>query len=173
MTEKLKYRLIKAYPKFELRKYDQSSIAEIEMSGGYKAASNSAFRHLFSYISGDNEASKKISMTAPVISTSNKSISADNWAVSFVMPRGSNFAELPNPTDVNVILREVESQSYVAIPFRGRVTLQKSQKKESELRKLAHVENFALTAETKIFRFDAPFKPGFMQYNEILIPIVA
>jgi len=95
------------------------------MSGGYSTASTSAFRHLFQYISGGSENSQKIAMTAPVIVASQNSMDSDNWTVSFVMPEGKKFEELPNPT------------------------------------------------ETKICRFDAPFKPGFMQYNEILAPILS
>jgi hypothetical protein len=43
-------------------------------------------------------------------------------------------------------------------------------KKVAELRALAAKENIALSAETRICRFDPPFKPGFLQYNEIVIP---
>jgi hypothetical protein len=47
-----------------------------------------------------------------------------------------------------------------------------SKKIEAQLRAAAAKENLTLTAETRICRFDPPFKPGFMQYNEIVIPIV-
>jgi hypothetical protein len=44
-------------------------------------------------------------------------------------------------------------------------------KKVAELRALAAKENIALSSETRICRFDPPMKPGFLQYNEIVIPI--
>jgi hypothetical protein len=44
-------------------------------------------------------------------------------------------------------------------------------KKVAELRALAAKENIALSNETRICRFDPPMKPGFLQYNEIVIPI--
>jgi hypothetical protein len=43
-------------------------------------------------------------------------------------------------------------------------------KKVTQLRALAAKENIALSGEIRICRFDPPFKPGFMQYNEIVIP---
>ena len=169
----MKYKVTKEFPKFELRNYGNLIIAEIEMSGGYATAASSAFRHLFQYISGGNEKSEKIAMTAPVIATSRDSMDSDNWTIAFVMPEGEKFNELPNPTDINVVLREVENEDCVAISFRGRATSRKCEKKNHELRDLAHAANFALSTETKICRFDPPFKPGFMQYNEILVPILS
>ena len=47
-----------------------------------------------------------------------------------------------------------------------------SDKKVRELRELAASENIALSDETRICRFDPPFKPGFLQYNEIVIPLL-
>jgi len=39
------------------------------------------------------------------------------------------------------------------------------------LRESASKVDFALSEETRICRFDPPFKPGFLQYNEIVIPV--
>jgi hypothetical protein len=40
-----------------------------------------------------------------------------------------------------------------------------------ELRASAAKVDLALSDETRICRFDPPFKPGFLQYNEIVIPV--
>jgi hypothetical protein len=45
-----------------------------------------------------------------------------------------------------------------------------SAKKTAQLRKAAAEENITLSDETRICRFDPPFKPGLIQYNEIVIP---
>jgi hypothetical protein len=42
---------------------------------------------------------------------------------------------------------------------------------EVQLRAAAAKENLTLSNETRICRFDPPFKPGFLQHNEIVIPI--
>ena len=55
--------------------------------------------------------------------------------------------------------------------FRGRATEELSRKMVKELRMSASKVNIALSDETRIYRFDPPFKPGFLQYNEIVIPI--
>jgi hypothetical protein len=86
------------------------------------------------------------------------------------MPSGSTFGHLPHPNDPQVILRELDSETCVALSFRGRATAALSNKKIAQLRAAAAKENIALSSESRICRFDPPFKPGFIQYNEIVIP---
>jgi hypothetical protein len=110
-------------------------------------------------------------MTAPVITTQVAvKEDSDQWFVSFVMPSGSTFGHLPHPNDPQVKLRDLEQQTCAVLSFRGKATDERSQEKIAELRKAAGRENIALSSETRICRFDPPFKPGFMQYNEIVIP---
>ena len=110
-------------------------------------------------------------MTAPVISAQKADKSADDeWFVSFVMPAGSTKADMPDPNDPRVVLRQLEAETCIAASFRGRAGEDLMKRKVAELRVLAAKENIALSDETRICRFDPPFKPGFMQYNEIVIP---
>jgi hypothetical protein len=55
--------------------------------------------------------------------------------------------------------------------FRGRATAELSEGKAKQLRSEAANAGLALSDETRICRFDPPFKPGFLQYNEIVIPV--
>jgi hypothetical protein len=109
-------------------------------------------------------------MTAPVI-TSQKENTSNEWFVSFVMPSGSTFGHLPHPDDPHVILRDLDAHTCIATSFRGRATAEKAAQVTQQLRAAAAKENIALSDETRICRFDPPYKPGFMQYNEIVIPI--
>jgi hypothetical protein len=68
-------------------------------------------------------------------------------------------------------LRELESETCIASSFRGKATQELSEKKTRELRAAASKAGLALSDETRICRFDPPFKPGFLQYNEIVIPV--
>jgi len=86
------------------------------------------------------------------------------------MPSGSTFGHLPHPNDSQVQLRELDTETCVAKSFRGRATDELSRKMVRELRASASKANIALSDETRICRFDPPFKPGFLQYNEIVIP---
>jgi hypothetical protein len=111
-------------------------------------------------------------MTAPVIAAQSGLKTEENdWYVSFVMPSGSKFAHLPHPNDPQVTLKELDKQSCIALSFRGRATAALIKKRIDQLRSAAKRENIALSGETRIARFDAPVKPGFMHYNEIVIPV--
>jgi len=171
MTQRQEFQVLRTYKEFELRQYQPCVIAEMKVSAQYSTATSAAFGSLFRYISAGNNSSQKIAMTAPVIAAQRAdSTNADEWFVSFVMPSGSTFGHLPHPNDPQVILRELDSETCVALSFRGRATAALSNKKIAQLRAAAAKENIALSSESRICRFDPPFKPGFIQYNEIVIP---
>ncbi len=171
MTERQEFKVLRTYDDFELREYLPCVIAEVKVSAQYSTASSSAFASLFNYISAGNKASEKIAMTAPVIAVQNADSSeSEEWYVSFVMPSGATFGQLPHPNDSQVKLRELATETCVAKSFRGRATEELSQKITQELRASASKANIALSNETRICRFDAPFKPGLFHYNEIVIP---
>ena len=172
MTKRQEYRVISTHKDFEVREYQPCVLAEVKVSADYATASSTAFGSLFKYISQGNNASEKIAMTAPVISAQREpAVSADEWFVSFVMPSGSTIGQMPQPNDARVHLRELAAETCVAASFKGTATAKKSEAVALQLRLAASKENIALSSETRICRFDPPFKPGFMQYNEIVIPI--
>jgi len=141
------------------------------MKTEYQAAASSAFRHLFNYISKGNSSATPIAMTAPVIASSTNSLESSDWTISFVMPDGMKRDDLPIPNDAKVVLTDVPQQDCVALHFRGRANLSLCTRQEEILRAAAASEGILLASETRICRFDPPFKPGFLHYNEIVIPL--
>ncbi len=171
MTERQEFIVLQNYDGFELREYLPCVIAEVRVSGQFSNSSSGAFSTLFNYISQGNKSSEKIAMTAPVITAQKADTSEpDDWYVSFVMPSGSTFGRLPDPNNSQVTLRELATEICVAKSFRGRATDELARKITEELRAKAAKAKIALSGETRICRFDPPFKPGFLQYNEIVIP---
>jgi len=172
MTKRQEYKVLRTFKDFEVREYLPCVLAEVKVSAEYSSATRAAFGRLFQYISKGNRAKEKIAMTAPVIATQRESGAESNeWFVSFVMPSGSIFGHLPHPNDSQVLLRELEAETCIALSFRGKADKDLSDQKVRELRSAAAKENISMSDETRICRFDPPFKPGFMQYNEIVIPI--
>ena len=172
MTQRQEFRTLQTFSDFEIREYAPCVIAEVKVSAQYSTASSSAFAYLFKYISKGNKTSQQIAMTAPVIAAQKVDGSeSEDWFVSFVMPSGSTFGRLPHPNDPRVVLRDLDAETCIALSFRGKATEELSEKKVKELRAAAARENIAVSGETRICRFDPPFKPGFLQYNEIVIPI--
>ena len=171
MTQRQEFKVLQKYDDFELREYAPCVVAEVKNSGQYSYATSSAFGSLFRYISKGNQASAKIAMTAPVIAAHDEKSTKQDWSVSFVMPAGSKLQEMPQPTDPHVTLREIDKEKCVAISFRGRATEELANKKINQLRASAAKQNIKLSEETRICRFDPPFKPGLLHYNEIVIPV--
>ena len=172
MTQRQEFRVIQSYGDFEVREYLPCVIAEVRVSANFSESSSSAFSTLFNYISKGNNSSEKIAMTAPVITAQNEdSSNSAEWYVSFVMPAGSTFSQMPQPNNSQIRLRELDTETCVARSFRGRATDDSSRKIAQELRKKAAEANIALSSETRICRFDPPFKPGILHYNEIVIPV--
>jgi hypothetical protein len=169
MTKRQEFKVLRTYKDFEVREYMPCVLAEVKVSADYSSAGSVAFGSLFQYIAKGNKSSEKIAMTAPVIAAQ-KSDAVDEWFVSFVMPAGSTMADMPDPNDSRVVLRELAAEVCITTAFRGRATEELSKKKEAELRTAAAKEKIALSGETRICRFDPPFKPGLLQYNEIVIP---
>lgn len=171
MTQRQKYSVLQSFSNCELREYDACVIAEISIEDDYNGATSKAFGSLFRYISGSNQKSEKIAMTAPVISSTLATIDSGQWNISFVMPTGSVLSDLPLPQQSHVTLRSIPVEKCLALSFRGRASAAVCERKESELRAFAMSKGYNLTSETRICRFDPPFKPSFLHYNEIVIPI--
>ncbi|MFZ9024771.1 MAG: SOUL family heme-binding protein, partial [Anaerohalosphaeraceae bacterium] len=64
--EKVQYDVVKKSNAIEVRQYKPYLVAETLVDSDFKEAGNAAFRRLFNYISGDNQAKESIAMTAPV-----------------------------------------------------------------------------------------------------------
>jgi hypothetical protein len=168
MTQRQEFKVLRTYKDFELREYLPCVLAEVKIAADYASAGTMAFGSLFQYISKGNKSSQQIAMTAPVIAA--QKTDTNEWFVSFVMPAGSTLADMPDPNDSRVVLRELGSEICIAASFRGRATEELAQRKEADLRAAAAKENITVSDETRICRFDPPLKPGVLQYNEIVIP---
>ena len=168
MTQRQEFKVLRTYKDFELREYLPCVLAEVKIAADYASAGTMAFGSLFQYISKGNKNSEQIAMTAPVIAA--QKADANGWFVSFVMPAGSTLADMPDPNDPRVVLRELGAEICIAASFRGRATEELAQQKEADLRAAAAKEDIAVSDETRICRFDPPLKPGILQYNEIVIP---
>jgi hypothetical protein len=173
MTERQKFKVLVDFHDFELREYEACVLAEISIADEFDGAMSKAFGSLFRYISGNNLNSEKIAMTAPVIASTLSTIDSREWNISFVMPAGSVMSDLPLPQQSQVALRSIPVEKCLAISFRGRASTKDCERKEAELRAFGRRQGYELTGETRICRFDPPFKPGFLHYNEIVIPISA
>lgn len=163
MTERQKFDLIRKHGKVEIRKYHPCVMADVTVNSDFTSAGNIGFRPLVTYISQNN-----IAMTAPVIQEERE---ASNWIVSFVMPAGMRLEDLPLPRDSKVKLRSIGEESAAVLPFSGMANESKIAEMESKLRATLTTEKLTAAGPLRIARFDPPWKPSFLRYNEVIIPI--
>jgi hypothetical protein len=180
------FTLIKKDKPFELRAYAPMIIAEVEVAGDMKQASNRGFRLIADYIFGNNTAtdgdsskismtapvtmeaqSEKISMTAPVTMEQNNG--SDSWRVHFVMPSEYNMVTLPKPNNSQVNIRELAPQNYAVIRFSGFTGEQKVAKKTQELLDWMQAEGLEPKGSPELARYNAPITPPFFRRNEVMV----
>lgn len=183
MTEQQKYRILEVRDGMELREYAACVVADVVVDGGVERAATDAFRPLFNYISGANQSSSSIAMTAPVIQQSaserldmtapvlQQKTTDERWRVSFVLPGSRPIAEYPAPTDQRVTLREVPAQIAAARSWSGRWTSRNVAKHTEELRRDIESAGWQIDGDVRWARFDPPWKPPFARLNEIVIPV--
>ena len=175
MTEEQKYMVVDNRDGYEIRHYPTCIVAEVKVSGEFGTAGSQAFGALFKFISGANNAGKKISMTAPVIQQSSQSTRLQKWdehTISFVLPANTTMAEAPTPTDGRVKLRRVSDELVAALRFSGRMTANSFESNKHRLEEYLARDNYVQLDVARIAIFNAPWTPGFLRRNEIQIPVV-
>jgi hypothetical protein len=163
-VEKATYQVLKQEGQFELRHYDPMVVVtsrESDLSGG------DGFDRLFGYISGNNRESKKISMTAPVIDT----LEGQQSTTSFVMPKGLQFQEVPDPIDPALKPREIKARQVAAIRFSGVVNNDLINTKTKELDQWLKDKNLIPIGPMELARYNAPYVPAFARRNELIVEI--
>lgn len=163
MTEQQVYRLIEKRDGYELREYAPVAIASVGITGDIQNAPNQGFRKLFRYIS-----THQIAMTAPVVQTEQ---GTNQWLVEFIMPAGSTAADLPSGTDIGVEVRQQPTELLAVASFRGGIGGEKILAKSKELRAELDRVGLSVTGPLQIARFNSPFVPVPLRYNEIRFPV--
>jgi hypothetical protein len=179
-----KYTVIDEFDGVEVRRVSAYWLVEIEIESPESEAGNQAFRPLFKYISGENRASEKISMTAPVNqqATGEKiSMTApvnqvktgvQKFAVSFVLPEEFNRRPPPLPLDSRLKLRHVAERAVAIIRYRGTWSAERmAEKRDALLAALATNARWKPVGAPIWSRFDPPFMPWFLRRNEVQIEV--
>nr|WP_315384858.1 heme-binding protein [uncultured Sphingomonas sp.] len=170
-SEQPPFTLVEKDGAFEIRDYPELVVAETRAIGTREAALNAGFSRLADYIfakrRGDNGGSggKKISMTAPVLSTKQDA----SWRTQFVMPSKFTLATLPKPSD-NVDLATRPARRVAVLRFSGSPDDAALAKREAELRSWLAAKGINGGAVEYAF-YNSPFIPGPLRGNEVLIAL--
>lgn len=169
MTEQQPYEVLERYPDFELRRYPEHLVAEVDVTGPFGVAGNLGFPKLARYIGGHNRASRKVAMTAPVVQEHDPRSGV--FVVGFVMPSDVAVDDVPEPADSSVRTRRVPAQTAAALTFSGRWSRRAYDARTKELLDLLAKAELTVEGRPRYARFDPPWTPWFLRRNEVVIPV--
>ncbi|MEL7480508.1 MAG: heme-binding protein, partial [Pseudomonadota bacterium] len=138
------------------------------------------------YIFGGNQAKNKIEMTAPVTQaaasqkidmtapvTQAPGATGNQWTIAFVMPDEWTMETLPTPNDPSVVLREVPGRLVATVRFNGRARPDAQAAKTEDLEAWIAANGYEATGPAEVAFYNAPYVPGPLRRNEIMIPVRA
>lgn len=185
-VETAPYKLLKAdrSQQIEVRNYDSMVLVSADMSGDGR---NSAFRKLFRYISGDNEGSTEIAMTAPVLMDGEKASSkgteiamtapvfmgdqAGKSMMSFVMPKDFTLQTTPKPKDPTLQVTELKNYRVATIQFSGTLSDSNVATHTKILQDWLNAEGYTAIGAPVEAGYNGPMTLPMLRRNEILIEI--
>lgn len=184
-VEQAAYTTLTADGDFEIRDYPSLVVAEVTRAGNRKSSVNQGFRPLAAYIFAKERKGEPIAMTAPVTQEKRETIAmtapvtqtpdenGDKWTIRFVMPSNYTRETLPRPAGSDVRIEEMPARLRAVIRFSGVATDSLLAAKEAELRKWMVSRNMRAGGVPTYAYYNAPWTPGFLRRNEVLLDIAA
>jgi effector-binding domain-containing protein len=194
-VEKPQYQLISEQGNIQIREYNPSIVAEVQVQGEREEAISQGFRLLADYIFGNNKVEQDIAMTAPVTQQSGQKIAMTapvtqqssqkiemtapvkqqgldgTWKVNFTMPSKYSMNTLPKPNNEKVTLHQVSSKKYIVIKFSGMGSNKNLASHEKELQEYISKNKIQTLSEPIYAFYNPPWTLAFLRHNEIMIEI--
>jgi hypothetical protein len=176
-VERPDYDVLVAEDDFEIRQYPPLLLAETVVTSARdrKQALDRGFRMLADYIFAKSRPGEKIAMTAPVLSDhqpGNDQSATDEhgWRVRFIMPRAYTRDSLP-PAPAGIDIMDLPCRRVAVVRFAGLASDAVLQEKEAALRHWLDTRGESDTGKVEYAFYDAPFIPGPLRRNEVLVPL--
>ena len=181
-VEQAKYEVVEAADGFEIRTYAPHIVAETTVEGERKQAINEGFRKIADYIFGNNSASAKVAMTAPVTQEAvgqkiamtapvTQQEAGGTWKVQFVMPAEYTMKTLPKPTTREVTLRQIPAKTYAAITFSGTANEADLAARAAELEMFIKEKKLRRIGTPTFAFYNPPWTLPFLRRNEVLVEV--
>lgn len=183
--EEPEYQVLAEGEDYEIRAYEPYLVAETVVEGDYGDSGGQGFRILAGYIFGDNNASEKMAMTAPVTREPAESLKmnmtvpviservagAERYRYQFVMERKYTRETLPLPEDERVTIREIPARTMAVHRYSGRWTASNFEKHTTILLRALERDGIEIVGTPRSAAYNAPFVPPFLRRNEVLVEI--
>jgi effector-binding domain-containing protein len=158
---------------YELRRYEPFNVAQTRVEGSFENASRPAFERLVGYVQGGNGGGRNLPMMAPVTQQAVGDGESVEWLFQFMMPKEYPMSYLPAPADERVSLQTVPGRLVAARRYRGSWDEPRYRRHETELLEALSDAGLAVIGTPIFARYNAPFVPGFLRRNEVLVEVSA
>ena len=180
--ESPRYEVIHKDNRFEIREYEEYTVAEVEINGDFTSALQKGFGVLADYIFGGNTTkshiamtipvteqtmtSERIEMTAPVISSPIEE--GKKYRIGFSMPAKYNLKNLPEPKNKLISFRKVTKHKVAALRFSGNLNGNLATRKALELETWLVAKKYSKKNPLIFAQYNPPWIPGVFRRNEVL-----
>lgn len=174
-TERVPYTTVGSVDGVELRRYPRT--VTVETTAGDE---RTAFFRLFRYISGANDASEELAMTAPVATTGAKipmtapvetTTEEGDVRMAFYLPDEYDYDSAPRPTDPSVSVVEQSGRTMAVLSFSGYATDRRTRQKEQALLSTLADSEVEVLGDPVLMQYDDPWTPPFMRTNEVAVEV--
>ena len=160
--EEAKYDIIYKSDIYEIRFYSERLVVETKNN-----INSSAFKKLFKYISGANNASKKIEMTVPVTQ-----VKKDNSNyMQFIIPSKFNLKTIPGPTNLDVQISRIKEGYFGVIEYNGRSTATNFIKYSKILSEKLSDDKILIRGSPIKATYNGPFTLPILRRNEVMFNV--
>ncbi len=186
-TEQAPYQVVERLSEtVEIRRYPPLVVAETTVPATNGRGDRSeAFRRLFDYISGANQAREKVEMTAPVetvrgsekiemtVPVETAATKDGPYAMRFVLPASYSLETAPEPTDEKVRIREIPERLLAVLRFSGSTGTENVAEKRRTLARAIERSRWQVAGEPNAMFYDPPWTLPFLRRNEVAFPVSA
>jgi hypothetical protein len=126
------------------------------------------FMRLFDYISGANDGTQEIAMTAPVFMDRQGNTSE---TMSFVLPESFSLESAPEPENSAVKLEELKNYTVATVTFNGLLGTENIEEHNELLNQWIAKMELETIGPAKVAGYNPPYTIPWMRRNEVLIPV--
>jgi hypothetical protein len=185
-AEEAHYNVVDDQGEFQLREYAGLVVVETTVKAEFDEAGSQAFKRLFGYISGNNEGSREIAMTAPVMVSDDKPVegesidmmapvivnqNADSWRYAFVLPASYSLDSAPLPTNPDVKLLEIKPKRVATLRYSGLLNESDFRDNTQRLQLWMASNGLKPASSARVAGFDPPWALPFVRRNEVMIDV--